>query len=444
MAVVYKARQQSLQRIVALKMILAGAHAGPEELTRFRIEAESVAHLQHPNIVQIFEVGQVGSCPYCALEYVEGGSLTQQVAGQPLSHDQAARLLEKLARAIHVAHQNGIVHRDLKPGNVLLTAEGEPKISDFGLAKRLDAEQGQTRTGAVLGTPSYMAPEQAEGKAGIGPAADVYGLGAILYELLTGRPPFQADTALDIVRQVVSEEPARPSQLRPKLPRDLETICLKCLEKDPRRRYPSALALADDLARYLRGEGILARPPGLLGRFDRWARLRPVLAITLVALTFFYLNHLLLMALGSEGEAGDFHWFVTGLLALWALAAVGFQWLVVRTRAGSLATYGWAALDVVMLTLLLVRGDGPRSALLPVYLLLIAATALRGQAGMVWFVAGLCMASYLGLVIDASWHHPQLAVGLKDWFIFCLSLFILAFTQQLLLRRLRVAGARDG
>jgi tRNA A-37 threonylcarbamoyl transferase component Bud32 len=442
MAVVYKARQQSLHRVVALKMVLAGAHASPEEVARFRIEAESVAQLHHPHIVQIHEVGQQEGCPYCSLEFVEGGTLAQKLHGTPLPPDEAARLTEKLARAVEFAHQHGIVHRDLKPGNVLLTADGEPKITDFGLAKRMDSDLAQTRTGAVLGTPAYMAPEQASGQRDVGPPADVYGLGAILYELLTGRPPFQAETALGTVLRVQSEEPTAPRRLHPGVPRDLETICLKCLEKDPRRRYPSAQELADDLGRYLRAEPIAARPPGWLGRLDRWARLRPALAATLVALVFFYLTHLLLLELGTRGEGGGFHWFVTGLVLVWAGGAMAFQWLASRTRWGATATFAWAAFDVILLTLFLLRGDGPHSAMLPGYLLLPAAAALRLRPALVWFVTGLCLVSYGALLAEAAWRRPEVMVRPKDWIIFALSLAISGLIQYLLVRRV-LAAARE-
>jgi tRNA A-37 threonylcarbamoyl transferase component Bud32 len=248
MGVVYKARQIKLNRFVALKMILSGEFAGPDALARFRTEAEAVARLQDPNIVQIYEVGEVGGRPFFSLEYLEGGSLADKLDGTPLRSRKAADLVEEVARAIHAAHKKGIVHRDLKPANVLLAADGTPKVADFGLAKQLGQEQGHTQSGAIMGTPSYMAPEQAAGKSkDIGPAADVYALGAILYELITGRPPFKAATPLDTVLQVLGTEPVPPSRLQPKVPRDLETICLKCLEKQPGKRYASALALAKEL-----------------------------------------------------------------------------------------------------------------------------------------------------------------------------------------------------
>jgi tetratricopeptide (TPR) repeat protein len=276
MGVVYQARQVRLNRLVALKMILAGLHAGTEQQARFRIEAEAVARLQHPNIVQIYEVGDQDNQSYLALEFVDGGSLAQQRAGTPLPPAPAARLVETLARAVQHAHQRNIVHRDLKPANVLLTADGVPKITDFGLAKRLEEEGVTGSSGAIMGTPSYMAPEQARGNTRqVGPAVDLYALGAILYELLTGRPPFKAATALETLQQVVHEEPVPPRQLQPKLPHDLETICLKCLRKEPSQRYAGAGELAEDLQRYLRGEPIRARPVGRFERLWRWCRRNP-------------------------------------------------------------------------------------------------------------------------------------------------------------------------
>ena len=279
MGVVYQARHIQLNRVVALKMILAGGHAGEADLARFKTEAEAVARLQHPNIVQIFEVGEHGGLPFLALEFCGGGSLDRKLNGTPLPPKEAAALVEKLARATHAAHDKGVVHRDLKPANVLLTEDGTPKITDFGLAKKLDADAGQTRTGAVIGTPSYMAPEQAGGKSKeIGPAADLYALGAILYECLTGRPPFRAATILETLEQAIADEPVAPRQLQPQTPRDLEIICLKCLEKEPRRRYASGEALADDLRRFLDGQPITARPTPAWERAVKWARRRPAVA----------------------------------------------------------------------------------------------------------------------------------------------------------------------
>jgi tetratricopeptide (TPR) repeat protein len=280
MGIIYKARQLGLNRLVALKMILAGAHAGAEAIARFRREAEAAARLQHRNIVQIYEVGEHDGRPFFSLEYVDGGDLADRLDGTPLPVRQAVELTETLAHTIEYAHQQGIVHRDLTPSNVLLTADGTPKVTDFGLARFLiGGGASPTRTGSILGTPSYMAPEQAQAnKQAVGPATDVYALGAILYEMLTGRPPFKAETPLDTALQVVHQEPVAPSRLHAKVPHDLETICLKCLEKEPCRRYASAAALAADLKRFRNREPIQARRVRSWERAAKWIRRRPAAA----------------------------------------------------------------------------------------------------------------------------------------------------------------------
>jgi WD40 repeat protein len=292
MGIVYRARQTQINRLVALKVLASGHFASPDFLKRFRTEAEAVASLDHPNIVPIHEVGECEGQPFFSMKFVAGGSLAGRISNlkSPLPDQAAAELLVKLARAVHYAHQRGILHRDIKPGNVLLDAQGEPHLTDFGLAKLVEKDSTLTRTMAMLGTPSYMSPEQARGEAKqLTTAVDVYGLGAVLYQVLTGHPPFAGGTTMETVRQVLDTEPRRPSTLKPGTDRDLETICLKCLEKDPSRRYGSAIELAEDLERWQRQEPILARPVGRLERLAKLVRRHPVAsafaAISLLAVT---------------------------------------------------------------------------------------------------------------------------------------------------------------
>src|SRR5438067_7288225 len=274
--VVYRARQKSLNRIVALKIVALGHWASTTHLKRFRLEAEAAAGLNHPSIVPIHEIGERDGCCYFSMNFVDGKALDEVAKREPMSTRAAAQLVAKLARTVNYAHERGILHRDIKPGNILLDGEGEPHLTDFGLARLVAAESTVTRTTEALGTPSYMAPEQARGEnAALTRAADIYSLGAVLYQLLANRPPFLGATAYETVRLLLETEPQQPRLLNPKVDRDLSTICLKCLEKDPQRRYSSALALAQDLERWLRHEPIQARRTGLIARGKKWLHRNP-------------------------------------------------------------------------------------------------------------------------------------------------------------------------
>jgi eukaryotic-like serine/threonine-protein kinase len=307
MGVVYKAYDKNLKRFVAVKTIAGGRDADPTRHQRFEIEAHAVARLQHSNILQIHEINEHEGCPYIVLEYAQGGSLADKINDKPQPHHEVAAIVETLARAIHIAHGQGIIHRDLKPSNILLTAENVYKISDFGLAKLVDDESLRTQSGDLVGTPSFMAPEQAQGHSHsqpIGPTADIYSLGAILYQALTGRPPFLGGSAVETLKQVIGTEVVPPRRLRPGVPRDLETICLKCLEKSPGNRYATALELAEDLRRFQCGATILARRSGILHRSWKWTKRHPwqttsallLLASSLTLAGFCYWHNRLLRA----------------------------------------------------------------------------------------------------------------------------------------------------
>ena len=283
--VVYRAHQKSLNRTVALKVIGLGPWATEAHLKRFRREAEAAASLDHPFIVPIHEVGERDGCCYFSMNFIEGGQLDEVVRRAPMSIRQAAELIAKVARTVHYAHEHGILHRDIKPGNILLDTKGEPHLTDFGLARLVEAESTVTRTLEVMGTPSYMAPEQAAGKQqSVSKATDVYGLGAVFYQLLTGHPPFAGGTTYETIKLLLDTEPRQPRLWNPKIDRDLSTICLKCLEKDPKRRYSSALALAEDLEHWLKHEPIQAKRSGFFTHARKWVRRNPAIAALIASL----------------------------------------------------------------------------------------------------------------------------------------------------------------
>jgi len=300
MGVVYKARQLSLNRFVAVKVLLAGQFARPEFVERFRTEAETAANLRHPNIVAIYGIGQHDGRHYFSMEFVEGKNLGEVVREKPVSISKAAAWVKTISEAIHYAHQRGILHRDLKPSNVLIDAFDQPRITDFGLAKLLSSPSELTVTGQMLGTPNYMPPEQLAAKYGsVGPASDIYSLGALLYYLVTGRPPFAASTLEETLLQVVDLDPVSPRRLNPSVSVDLETVCLKCLEKDPDKRYPNAQALADDLGRLLEGEPITARRIGVAGRLSRWCKRKPLLASLAATILFLFVALIVILLTAS-------------------------------------------------------------------------------------------------------------------------------------------------
>jgi hypothetical protein len=329
MGVVYRAHQSGVRRVVAIKMILGGEHTTAAALERFRIEAEAAARLRHDGIVQIFDLGTESGRPYLVMEYVPGGSLKSQLDGTPWPGPQAAELVERLARIIHAAHEKQIIHRDLKPANILLSPDGQIRITDFGLAKLMDESASLTLTGEVLGTPSYMAPEQARGeRKEILPATDVYALGVILYELLTGRPPFKGATATETIMQVITEPPIPPRLLNPRVAQDLETICLQCLQKEPGRRYASALALAEDLARYRDHRPILAHRPGwkdtlmwALGR-QYWVARATWGRISLAHALIGFVFQIVIQWLIHSGQRPEVWWLCVA--TLWILVAATF------------------------------------------------------------------------------------------------------------------------
>jgi serine/threonine-protein kinase len=450
MGVVYKARQESLDRSVAIKMILSSHLASAEHVRRFQAEAKAAAGLRHPHIVHIHEVGQLHGQHYFAMEYVEGMSLAERMARRPVEVEKAATLISKVARAVAYLHQHAIVHRDLKPSNILLDDEEEPCVTDFGLAKVFAAGSEMTATGVIAGTPSYMAPEQAAGRQDrVGPACDIYSLGAILYELLTGRPPFRADTPLDTVMEVLSREPALPRRVNRHVPRELELICLRCLAKSPDARYSTAAAMADDLDHFLKGEALDARPPHVGQRILRWARREPALASRLAALGVFFVVEWVNFARElNNPQFRQFHWKVCILIAVWAATAVVFQQAMKSPRWAFPARYVWGALDSVLLLAVLLLADGAASPLVVGYPLLIVGSGLWFRVRFVWFITALSLLSYAILVVDFySWRtHLQQSFDTNPdrHIIFAVAIVAIAGGVSYLVHRVRTLSTFYG
>ena len=451
MGVVYKARQQELDRVVALKMILQSHLASPDHVRRFQAEAKAAAKLRHSHIVPIHEVGQLHGQDFFTMEYIEGQSLAQRLTRRPMDTAAAVRIVAAIARAVDYLHKQGVVHRDLKPSNILLDADGDPYLTDFGLAKVfLQSDAQHTATGIIAGTPSYMAPEQAAGRtAEIGPAADIYSLGAILYELLTGQPPFVSDNPLDVLLDVLSGDPLLPRRINPKIPRPLELICLKCLQKSPGDRYLSAAALADDLDRFVCGEPPLVRPPSIGQRFWSWTRRQPALASRLIGLTLFWLVDLTNYALGIGGVTPAFHLKISIVIALWMAASFVCQQFLERRPWSLPARFAWGTLDsLLLLVVLLFIADGAASPIIVGYSLVIVASGLWFRVRYVWFMTVLSLISYGILIVDFyRWrpelHGPQTA-GLDRHILFVVSLVVLAAIVAYLVQRVRMLSSFYG
>ena len=442
MGIVYKARQNRPDRVVAIKMMRKGRFASRDDIERFLNEANAASQLDAESVVPVYEVGDLAGEPFIVMKFIDGKSLQQLLNDNAISLGDALVKLRQIAAAIGLAHDSGIIHRDLKPANILIDHQsGRPWVTDFGLAKFLDAEHSLTAAGDVMGTPGYMSPEQASGeKQAMSPAADVYALGAILYRLLTGRTPIVSDSG-NVARtlQLIQEhDVVSPRTMNRAICPELNTLCMKCLETDPGRRYPNARLLSEDLERFLAGESILAKSPGAFRKLQRWARHRPGLAATWLVLTFFGTYHVTNTMLGGLNDYPAFNSAVKFVLPLAALNAWFWQRCLIRKYGAAWPLYAWATGEVLLLTILLLFSDGAKSGLVSLYYVIVAVSVLRCRPLLVGYVTLLAMAGYI-----ASWGFSRFAAtGVQDplqGVPVLLSLGLIGFVQYLALKRSSVS-----
>jgi serine/threonine protein kinase len=440
MGVVYKARQSNPDRLVALKMIRVGRFASEVDVQRFMVEVDAIAKLDHPNIVTIYEIGCHHGEHFFTMQLVEGSRFDEYLNGPGYRQQAAINILLQVCDAVAYCHDKGIVHRDLKPSNILLDGSGRPKLTDFGLAKHLEVDSNLTQTGELMGTPGYMAPELAGGEvhAVADPAADVYSLGAILYRVITGRPPIDAANVnlLGAIQRVRDNDIVAPRLINRWISRTLETVCMKCLRARPEDRYANAGELRDELRRYLEGEPIHAKPLSGIQQLLRWSRQQPGLAVTWLAIGVFYCYHLVYVYLLEGPGAGSwFHAVATAIAVTWSVGAYGFQKLLMKTRGSRWPLFCWTTMEVVLLSVLLYFGDGPRSPMVALYLVLTAASVLRFRATLVLYVTVVSLVSYLTHVIIGPRNAEVAPVEAPDVMPVALSIACIGVIQYFALRR---------
>ncbi len=408
MGVVYRARDSKLDRIVAVKMILDRNLASRRDIERFRLEARAAAQLSHPGIVPVYDVGEQEGYHYYVMGYVPGPTLADKLMdGTPPVHEGLAVLMG-IANAVHYAHSQGVVHRDLKPSNILLGENNQPRIVDFGLAKRSDRSSELTMAGQIMGTPGYMAPEQAAGHAfEAGPEVDIYALGAVLYHVLTGHSPFHQ--SIDVLSAVLEQDPTPPRVLDRSIRRDLSNVCMKCLTRYPEKRYESADQFEQELQRFINGEAVIARTTGVSPVLIRWMRRQPRLAVTVVAALMFYVYHWVTYFLDEPGIGGWFHTSTTVLVLGWCSIAWVYQQLVLKPNPNRWLPHMWVTTDVILLTwFLMFAADGALSSLVSIYFGLVAAAALWFKQSVVNTVVCVSTLCYLGVVVHSNMCRPEL------------------------------------